>query len=346
MAADSSSAAPKSRLDALRGTPFTKMTGSGNDFVVFDSREVSRELVEAPEVIQAICNRHNGIGADGVVILEPRWATTPPDNQPPNTLREVPDTLREHPEAPREHPDASHVHPHSILLKYFNSDGSMGELCGNATLCSTTLCVAVDLAPSDAVILETDAGQVQARLIAGEPQIDLAPVNEVRLELSQIPLASGESRMGFARVGVPHVVIVTRSLAAVALAERGRSIRQHDSLLPDGANVNWVGALADGRWAYRTYERGVEGETLACGTGAVAAAILLVEWQLASWPVRLVTRSGQEVQVNLRARSASSTISSVGESGGVRVENGAQQWSPSLRGEGRVVFRGTIADLR
>ncbi len=288
---------------ALRGTPFTKMTGSGNDFVVFDARTVSRALIESPEVVRAICNRNNGIGADGVVLLEP----------------------------------SPHFGP--LLLRYFNSDGTLGELCGNATLCSTTFAVTHGLARQEAVVLDTDAGRVQARVLAGEPQIDLAPVTEVRVHESRVDLEHGETRVGFALAGVPHVVIVCDALDDVPVEMRGRSIRQSAGFAPAGTNVNWIAPLADGRWSYRTYERGVEGETLACGTGAIAAAILLTEWGLAQAPVRLVTRSGREVEVSFRGvESARDRVS-------VAAVSTSRVFDPSLRGEGRIVFQGTLGLL-
>lgn len=293
-------------LDALAGVPFTKMTGSGNDFVVFDARETPRKIATQPEVIQAICNRHNGIGADGIVLLESVSATMPAPLHPNDLADEV-------------------------RLTYFNRDGTLGELCGNATLCSTNFAIGAGLASASNVRLRTDAGLVLARLVDNEPEIDLAPVETVIPELTSIPLVRGESRMGFALVGVPHVVIVATDVSEVDVDGRGRPIRQHASLLPAGANVNWVTALENGHWAYRTYERGVEGETLACGTGAIAAAILLVEWGLAAAPVTLITRSGRALVVSFRQAPTAGHVTRL--------------WWASLRGEGRVVFRGRIERL-
>ncbi len=297
---------------SLTGLPFTKMTGSGNDFVVFDGREVSADLVTRPEVIRSICSRHNGIGADGLVLLEPVISSAQADGAPEHGLPET--------------------GAGAIRLRYFNRDGTLGELCGNATLCSTALVVARGLSPADRVSLLTDAGPVRSRVTGSEPEIDIAPVTQV---IPQLPLEAGlaasAQRVGYARVGVPHVVLLLSDSAALERIEPiagGRPIRQAASLQPDGANVNWVAPTADGRWAYRTYERGVEDETLACGTGAIAAAILLTTWGLASGAVTLVTRSGRPVTVRL-TRSAAEPA----------------QWQPSLRGEGRVVFRGTIEQL-
>jgi diaminopimelate epimerase len=285
--------------DQLRDLPFTKMTGSGNDFVVFDGREVPTALLTRPEVIRAICHRHNGIGADGVVLLEPGVGENAP-----------------------------------IRLRYFNRDGTLGELCGNATLCSTALSVRSGMAPAAAVRLQTDAGLVSARQPdVGDPEIDVAPVHDIRADLSALglPTPPNALHVGFALVGVPHVVIALRdaaALSAVPVVASGRPIRQHASLQPSGANVNWVAPDGRGGWMYRTYERGVEDETLACGTGAIACAILLSHWGLASAPITLQTRSGRPVTVSFRHSAT-----------------GAGAVLPSLRGEGRVVFRGQIGTL-
>jgi len=147
---------------ALTGVAFAKMTGSGNDFVFFDSRTAPMTVVTAPHVIQAICNRNNGIGADGVVVLEPSSDSA------------------------------------SVRIHYFNSDGTPADLCGNATLCSTTLSVEMGLADIDSrVRLQTGAGEIRSQLHDGLPQITLQPVSVVRPAV-EIPLGDGEDRIGFA----------------------------------------------------------------------------------------------------------------------------------------------------
>jgi diaminopimelate epimerase len=171
--------------------------------------------------------------------------------------------------------------------------------------------------------IETDVGVIPARFVAEVPEIDLNPVSECRLDAG-IPLAAGERRMGFAMAGVPHLVIVVDDLEAVDVVGRGRPLRRHPSLKA-GANVNFVRPEADGTFSYRTYERGVEAETLACGTGAVATAWLLTEWGLTSGPVRLKTRSGRAVGVRFGPKNA-----------------GAKA---SLSGEARIVFRGQLGEL-
>jgi diaminopimelate epimerase len=123
---------------------------------------------------------------------------------------------------------------------------------------------------------------------------------------------------------VPHLVVLVRNVGTVDVERRGRTLRSHPSL-HRGANVNFVSRGPDGRWGVRTYERGVEAETLACGTGSVASGIMLEAWGLGGSQTALETRSGRTLTVTLRER------------GGVR--------SPSLRGEGRLVFVGRLADL-
>ena len=276
---------------ALSEIPFAKMTGSGNDFVFFDARDAELSLLTSPDVIRAICNRNNGIGADGIVVLEPVDGPSP------------------------------------ARIHYYNSDGTPADLCGNATLCSTTMASELGFSTGGAISLLTPSGEIRSRLLDGLPEIDLQPVTEIQPAI-EIELATGEQRIGFTIAGIPHLVVLCEDADGVDLLHRGPTLRHHPALGTPGANVNWVSPLNDGRWRYRTFERGVEGETLACGTGAVATAILLATWQLGTSPTRILTSSGRELLVTLRASEA------VG--GGL---------NPTLRGEGRVVFRGRIATL-
>ncbi|MEA3245376.1 MAG: diaminopimelate epimerase, partial [Gemmatimonadota bacterium] len=224
----------------LAGTRFWKMTGSGNDFVVIDARDGAPPGIEAPGAIAALCSRTDGIGADGVVLIE-------------------------------RHPSDA------FAIRYYNRDGSRGELCGNASLCSASLAVQLGLAGEGAFSFTTDIGPVRAVVSAGTPEIGLAPVQGLRPDVP-IPLGPGERRIGFANTGVPHLVVLVDDTAAVDVPARGRELRHHPSL-ERGANVNFVSRGPAG-WRMRTYERGVEAETQACGTGSVATAALLVAWGL------------------------------------------------------------------
>jgi diaminopimelate epimerase len=268
------------------GSRFYKMSGSGNDFIFFDKADGPSDRRRDPATIQAMCAHGTGVGADGVVFFE-RSAGR------------------------------------SVSINYYNSDGSVGELCGNATLCTVRLAEMLGSEVKDGLSIETDAGSVQGRFVDGLPEIDIAPVSEVSPEWAQIAKIENEQRLGFAMVGVPHVVIEVPDVQKVDVLGRGSAVRRHRSLT-HGANVNFLSPAGAGRWSIRTYERGVEAETLACGTGAVASAILLSTWGAAKSPVRLVTRSGRELTVTLRHEDP--------------------RWYPSLRGAADLVFTGYLPD--
>jgi diaminopimelate epimerase len=270
----------------MRGRNFWKMSGSGNDFVFFDAMVVPAGSLETASVIDALCERRTGIGADGVVFLEPHER-------------------------------------HAFLMRYFNRDGSLAEMCGNAALCSTRLAVELGIVGAGTFTFETTSGPVTARLVEGLPEIDMVPVTEFMSNFD-IETATDESRIGYARVGVPHLVVEVGDVARVEVLVRGRALRRLPSL-PAGANVNFISRLQDGSWAIRTYERGVEEETLACGTGAVASAALLQAWGAAKGVIELRTRSG---------RSLVATVPEPGDAG-----------PPTLRGEGRIVFSGSLGDV-
>ncbi|MGH7604477.1 MAG: diaminopimelate epimerase [Gemmatimonadaceae bacterium] len=265
---------------------FFKMTGSGNDFVVFSDGDAG--AFEDPETIRSLSARGTGVGADGVVFLEPAGQG-------------------------------------DINMRYYNSDGSEAALCGNASLCSTRLAVELGLAQGGGFILNTAAGALRARIRDGLPEVDLDPVFDVK-PVSDLGRRHDESRVGYARVGVPHVVIASKDLEAAEVTVRGRELRSHPDLGPDGANINFVGTRHDGSFAYRTYERGVEAETLACGTGAVATAVLLSIWGQSGHETTLWTRSGLPLVVTLKREG--------------------QAWLASLRGEGRIVYEGRLKELR
>jgi diaminopimelate epimerase len=272
----------------MRGTVFYKMSGSGNDFVVLDGRSTQADLWPA-ERIRALCDRRSGVGGDGFVILTP-------------------------------------AAPGSVRMAYWNADGSHGALCGNAALCCSRLAVTLELVEPREFCLLTDSGVVQ---VSSPSQGELAQVNlpDVELPRDQRSVTSGrrEHWACFGAVGVPHLVLRVDDVNTVDVAERGRHLRSHASLGSEGANVNFVSPSAE-TWLIRTYERGVEGETLACGTGTVAAALALVAKGEASLPLRFRSRGGPELTVQA-------------DVAGARARN---VW---LGGQGRLVFRGVWEDI-
>ena len=221
---------------------FFKMSGSGNDFVVFDARAEPAGRLATPQVIREVCARGPGVGADGMVFIEPTAA-----------------------------------HGAQFRMRYFNSDGSVAEMCGNAALCVTSLASQLGAGSATGMRFETDSGIASARMSDGEPEVDLWPVTDVR-PAADIVTEPGELRIGYAIVGNPHVVILRDELETLDIVRRGQAIRLHAYVRPGGgANANFVARRPDGGFDIRTYERGVEAETLACGTGSVSTAILLAE---------------------------------------------------------------------
>ena len=281
---------------SARGRAFWKMSGSGNDFVFFDARANSGRVVDPLENtadIAAICAAHLGIGADGVVFIA-----------------ESADSL--------------------FTIRYYNADGSRATLCGNASLCAAQSAVKLGLAVCEQMFhFMSDSGRIDASAgSSGSATVRLAPVTALEFAAAEI-LTPPEIRAGYAVVGVPHLVVLVADVAAIDVAGRGRMLRYGAARAPAGANVNFVsGDAASATWKIRTYERGVEAETYACGTGAVAAAACLIAWNLASAgaQVGLLTASGQTLRV--------------------RLPDGSDGTWSELSGEGRVVFDGELQALR
>lgn len=265
------------------GRRFFKMSGSGNDFVFIDARAEAPGSLADPTVVAAICARGTGVGADGIVFLEPSTVG-------------------------------------ATKMTYLNADGSRA-MCGNASLCATRLSIELGAAPPSGFVLETDSGPLAVRQTSDLPEIDLAPALDVQPRF-ELPRAAGERRIGYADTGVPHIVIECDDVSTVDVVGRGRPLRYLERLKA-GANVNFVSQDRDG-WRMRTYERGVEAETLACGTGAVAVAVLLAEWGETGEETVLSTRSGRPLKIRLRRQGSC--------------------WNPTLSGEARIVYVGQLGE--
>ncbi len=272
----------------MKGTVFYKMTGSGNDFVMLDGRYTT-PVDWPPERIAELCHRRMGVGADGLAIL--------------TSLGEA-----------------------RVRMDFWNCDGSRAAMCGNAALCSTRLAAFLGLAPADGMRLVTDAGEFAARCLDAVEEAELnLPDFALPARPPGLELEPGESGATLVTVGVPHLVVLVNDLERADLMERGSVLRRHPALGPAGANVNFVAPAdgAAGAWSLRTYERGVEGETLACGTGAVAAAFALAGAGHAALPLSIKTRSARLLTVR-----------------GILAERVAKDvW---LAGEGRLVFTGVL----
>lgn len=272
--------------------PFTKMTGSGNDFVVIDHREPFLPPEAIPDFVRAVCRRGVAIGADGVVLIE----TSDQDDL-------------------------------DFRWRYINADGSDGEMCGNGAMCGGRFAVLNGIAASPARFLTPD-GVVTAEIEdPSRPQVRIAvsdpgPIRNVSVEIEGTALDLCALKMG-----VPHTVAIVDDADAFADAATfhriGRAVRMHEAFQPAGTNLNMIHRI-DGRTIrMRTYERGVEAETLACGTGSVASAVVAVREGLVNGPVTVITSSGRPLTVCWTER-------------GERITD---VW---LGGEARVVATGTL----
>jgi diaminopimelate epimerase len=217
---------------------FQKWQGAGNDFIIIDNRQ--NEVISInPNIINRLCDRHFGIGADGLMLL----------GQSEN---------------------------YDFEMIFFNSDGYPAEMCGNGGRCIAAMASQTGIFSKETTFLTSD-GPHQAEVIRGDlVRLRMKEIDQVELFGIQKPELSAAENAIWLNTGVPHLVVFVSDLEAIDVAGAGRILRNLDRFEPAGTNVNFV--KVDGQTLYvRTYERGVEGETLACGTGNVAAAVA-TEW--------------------------------------------------------------------
>lgn len=239
---------------------FVKMNGAGNDFVLYDNR--SRSIRLTLDQVVRICDRHRGVGADGVIGLIPcesgnaDWA-----------------------------------------WEFWNSDGSIAEMCGNGARCFARYIQRMTGHP-DRTAFETVAGVIAAEFQGDRVSVNLTAPEGERLNLN-LPLeSSGETTIHFINTGVPHAIIYVPDASKAMLGTIGPEVRRHPEFGSRGTNVNFVQVLGRGRIRVRTFERGVEGETLACGTGVAASALISARVHGFGSPVKVRVQSGDELEVS------------------------------------------------
>ncbi|MCZ6673425.1 MAG: diaminopimelate epimerase [Verrucomicrobia bacterium] len=240
---------------------FTKMHGAGNDFVVIDNLDGRLDLTT--EQIAYLCDRRFGVGADGLLLLE---------------------------KGPTEELDAQMV--------YYNADGSRADMCGNGARCFTSFALAHQLGLDGRLKFRTDAGDMEGIAEDGSISVQMTPARDTQLS-QRINLQAGPATVHYTDTGVPHVVKFVDDIQAVDIKAEGAELRFHDAFQPRGANANFVQIKDDLVWV-RTYERGVEDETLACGTGVTAAAILSHLVHQVEKPVSLRVSGGDTLKVDFR----------------------------------------------
>ena len=262
---------------------FTKMNGAGNDFVLLDNRAGNLELTRAQ--IARVCDRHRGVGADGVLLLE--RATNGAD----------------------------------FRMRYYNADGGEAEMCGNGARCFARFADRT-AGPLEKVSFETLAGVIGAELQGDLVRLEMSRPNDLRLGL-EVPVGDEKLTAHYVDSGVPHVVVPVAKIEGVAVCSLGAALRHHPMFAPRGANANFSEQRGPRRIAIRTYERGVEDETLACGTGVVASALIFAATAKVTGPIDVLVRGGDTLQVDFE-------------------REGAQFVDVTLTGPADFVFDGTI----
>ncbi|MEI8241663.1 MAG: diaminopimelate epimerase [bacterium] len=237
---------------------FVKMHGAGNDFVMLDDRAGTVPWQDH-FLMAALATRRTGIGSEGVVLVQPSTRA-------------------------------------DFRMRFLNPDGAEAEMCGNAARCVAAFAHAIGAA-GRTMTMETLCGLMDAELTDQGVRVWMPEPDKRRYNLS-VPLGATFVSGHFINTGVPHLVVPVAEIGGVDVARDGRALRRHHLFMPDGANVNFVMWRAPDRMSVRTYERGVEAETGACGTGAVACAVAAVETAGFRLPVRVRTTAGYELLVD------------------------------------------------
>ena len=243
----------------MKPIPFYKMSGSGNDFIIIDNRQAVVPEGRLKQLVVGACRRKMSVGADGMILIEPS-----------NTV--------------------------DFRWRFFNADGSLPDMCGNGARCAARFAFIHGIADRK-MAFDTLAGTIEATV--GESAVKIRMTDPRNLKTGYgLDLNGATVVVGSVNTGVPHVVTVVNDIEAIDVVETGRLIRNHPDFAPDGTNANFVADGPAGQLLIRTYERGVEDETLACGTGNVAAALILAHERGLTSPVTLTTRSGGPLTVH------------------------------------------------
>jgi diaminopimelate epimerase len=262
---------------------FTKMNGAGNDFVMIDNREDKIKL--QPKQIAQICDRHRGVGADGILLLE----------QAKNGA--------------------------DFRMRYYNADGGEAEMCGNGARCFARFANKI-AGTREKFSFETPAGVIGAKLHGELVTLNMSDPTDLRLSVP-LTIDGEEATIHCVNSGVPHVVVPVARVDVVHVNTQGAAIRRHKMFSPKGTNVNFIEKQGPKKIVIRTYERGVEDETLACGTGVVASALVFAATENVSGPIGVTVRGGDELQVGFD-------------------KAGDQFRNVTLTGPAEFVFEGTI----
>jgi diaminopimelate epimerase len=242
---------------------FFKMNGAGNDFILVDNRDLSLSKELDTDTIAALCDRHRGIGADGLLAVEPAQKGA------------------------------------DFRFRYYNADGGEAEMCGNGARCFGRFTAHLGEIVLKKVTFETIAGTLAAEMIGDDVRIAMSEPKDLKLN-TEAKVAGLDSALHFVNTGVPHVVSFLASPEALDefdVYENGSAIRNHKAFAPAGTNANFAAVIAPDHISIRTYERGVEDETLACGTGMVASALIHHLLTGAPSPIKVDVEGGDTLEI-------------------------------------------------
>lgn len=237
---------------------FWKMNGAGNDFVMLDNRNLSLQL--SNDVIAKLCDRHRGIGADGMLLVEPA------------------------------------ADGGDFKMRYHNADGGEAEMCGNGARCFARYVNRLHDDGLSGLKFETLAGMISADYLGEQVRINMSAPHSLKLN-QELDVVGTPLLVHSVNTGVPHAVVFVEDLEGTDVHGLGAGLRYHEAFAPKGTNANFVKITGPGSISIRTYERGVEGETLACGTGMVACALIAHELHGFTAPVSVLVRGGDTLQI-------------------------------------------------
>jgi diaminopimelate epimerase len=273
---------------------FYKMTGAGNDFILIDNRKGIVDADNCRDLVRMACRRKLSAGADGLILIE---------NDP-----EV-----------------------DFKWRFFNADGSEPEMCGNGARCAARFVHLTGIVSKSAMAFRTIAGILKAELLGSRVKVQMTTPHGLRLDI-HVGTDTRSFDLDFINTGVPHVVCFTASPGELESADMqlwGHAVRFHPQFQPAGTNVNFVYVQSPSQIAVRTYERGVEGETLACGTGAIASALVCAARSRVTSPVEVNTRSGESLTIHFKRLQ--NEFSEVFLEGEAKVAYEADLWSETLK---------------
>jgi diaminopimelate epimerase len=242
----------------MQNLHFQKMNGAGNDFIMLDNRK--DHLLLSGSEIARLCHRHRGIGADGLILVE------------------------------------QSTDKKGLRMRYYNADGAEAEMCGNGARCFARYAERLVPSTDQKICFETAVGPISASLATDEISLRMSQPDPFT-EGVELAVAGQTLTVYSINTGVPHAVALVDDLKATDVGQLGAALRHHPHFQPRGTNVNFAQELGPQKLAIRTYERGVEGETLACGTGVVACALTWAAVTGAASPIRVLVQGGDTLKV-------------------------------------------------